>query len=98
MTTEATVSRTADPHTIVSGELVDALIEAVVLPSDPRARSVVICSLVQEMCASVEWLRGSDIGLGRATEAEVSSIRRLGSAAHDHRMRMAAFGAGADTR
>ena len=96
MTTATIVPRTTYPHTTVSGELLDALVEAVVLPPDPRARSAVIWRLVREMCDTVEWLHERDTGLGRATDEELASIRRLASAAYDHRLRLAAFGS-ADT-
>lgn len=78
----------AEFHTVISGELLDALVEAVVLPPTPRARSAVICALVEEMCSTVEFLADSETGLGRATEDEVTSIRSLARAARDHRRRM----------
>lgn len=65
------------------------MIEAVVLPPDARARSAVICRLVHELCATVEWLQRSHTGSRQATEAEMISIRRLASAAQDYRLRMA---------
>jgi hypothetical protein len=92
MTTETVVPRTPYPYTTIPGELFDALVEAVVLPVDPRARSDVIWRLVQEMCDTVEWRHGRDKHYGRATDAELASIRRLASAARDHRRCMAAFG------
>lgn len=52
-----------------------------------------ICSLVHEMCATVEWLQRSETGSRHATEAEMMSVRRLASAAQDYRLRMA-FGSG----
>src|SRR4026208_2048349 len=100
MTTETIVPRTPYPYTAIPGELLDALVEAVVLPADPRARSAVIWRLVQEMwgtgagwaaigrlvremCDTVEWRHGRDKKFGRATDAELASIRRLASAARD---------------
>jgi hypothetical protein len=93
MTTEPVVPRTPYPYTTIPGELLDALVEAVVLPADPRARSAVIWRLIQEMCDTVEWRHGRDKKYGRATDAELASIRRLANAARDHRRCMAAFGA-----
>jgi hypothetical protein len=92
MTTETIVPRTPYPYTAIPDELLDALVEAVVLPADPRARSAVIWRLVQEMCDTVEWRHGRDKKFGRARDAELASIRRLASAARDHRRSMAAFG------
>jgi hypothetical protein len=92
MTTESVVPRTPYPYTTIPGELLDALVEAVVLPVDPRARSAVIWRLVQEMCDTVEWRHGRDKKFGRATDEELASIRRLASAARDHRRCMADFG------
>ena len=92
MTTERVVPRTPYPYTTIPGELLDALVEAVVLPIDPRARSAVIWRLVQEMCDTVEWRHERDQQYGRATEAELASIRRLARAARDHRRCMAVFG------
>lgn len=74
--------------TRISGELQDALVEALVVPPDPPARSVVICTLIQEMRSIVECLAGSETAGGRATEQELTSLRELAAAAHDHRLRM----------
>jgi hypothetical protein len=43
------------------------------------------------MCDTVEWRHGRDKKFGRATDAELASIRRLASAARDHRRCMAAI-------
>jgi len=94
MTTEIIVPRTAYPYTTIPAELLDALVEAVVLPPDPRARSVVIWRLVQEICDTVEWRHGRDKRFGRAADAELASIRRLAGAARDHRRCMDALGSG----
>ena len=75
--------------TQLSGELQDALVEALVLPPDPRARSAVICTVIQEMGSIVACLRGSETVRGRATEQELTSLQQLVGAAHDHRLRMA---------
>jgi hypothetical protein len=93
MTTEPVVPRTPYPYTTIPDELLDALVEAVVLPADPRARSAIIWRLVQEMCDTVEWRHDRDRKFGRASDAELTSIRRLARAARDHRRCMAALGA-----
>lgn len=89
MTVAATDVSSADLHVAVSGELIDALIEALVLPLDPPGRSAVICAVVQEMCDTVEWLQESEIAPGRATDDELRSVRRLATAAEAHLLRMA---------
>ena len=43
----------------LSGELVDALNEALAVPPDRAARSVAIVRLIEEMHATLQWLRGS---------------------------------------
>jgi hypothetical protein len=78
----------ADSEIFVAGELIDGLIEAVVLPRDPRARSAVIYNLVHEMCVAVEWLNGSYPELDGATDDELLSLRQVGLAARDHHERM----------
>ena len=92
MTAETTVPVTDGlPSPAISGELVDALIEAVVIPPHPRARSAVICGLVQEMFAAVGWRHDDDEGFDHAAEEEVASMRRLVRAAHDHYLSMTAL-------
>jgi hypothetical protein len=76
-------------HTTVSGELLDGLVEALALPADPRARSAVICAVVQQMCSTVECLGSTETGQG--TEQELMSMRQLARAAFDHRLRMTFF-------
>lgn len=88
MTAAATVAPFVDLPIDLPGELVDALIEAVSLPLHPCARSAVICAVVLEMCSAVEWLQDGEIGLGRATDEELNSIRWVASSAEDHRRRM----------
>jgi hypothetical protein len=75
-----------DSPALVAGELIDALIEAVVLPPDGRARAAVISCVVQEMCAAVQWLHSPDISLGggEATEDELAGLRQLATAAREH--------------
>ena len=101
MTAAATVAPLADLPIDLPGELVDALIDAVSRPLDPSARSAVICAVVQEMCSTVEWLQDEEIGVGRATDRELASLRRVEGAADDHRLWMAGLGsdeAGTQTR
>jgi len=71
----------------LAGELLDSLVEAVMHRPDARVRSDVISSLVQEMCAAVEWLHGSD-ALNDAADQELVSLRRVVAAAQDHQERM----------
>lgn len=82
-------------HPTVTGELIDALIEAVVLPPDPQTRSEVICDLVQEISDAVEWQYPTDTVLDDAAHGELKSIRQVALAAHDHQRRMNAATAGA---
>lgn len=96
MTALNTVPTVGTSHGTISGELLDALIEAVVFPPNPQARSGLICSLVQEICATVEWRHEGDAPLDRASHEELAGIRRLVDAAHEHHRRMAAFGSGDD--
>ena len=72
---------------LLPGHLIDALIEAVVLPPDPGARSAVVCSLVHELCTALEWLDGDETIRGEASN-EALSIQQLASAAQDHHQRM----------
>jgi hypothetical protein len=62
-------------ETLVTGELMDALIEAVLLSKDPHARSAVIWKLVDEICVAVEWLHASDDGVDEAANEELLSLR-----------------------
>jgi hypothetical protein len=95
MTTVSTFASSADFRVVVPAELLDALVEAVVLPPDPRSRSAVIRSMVHEMCAAVRWLHGGDITFEDAADVELASISQLAAAAQDHHWRMSFLGAGA---
>lgn len=86
MTASTALRPLATLHTTISGELLDGLVEALALPPDQRARSAVICALIQQMCSTVECLGGSETGQG--TEQELTSMRQLAKAAFDHRLRM----------
>lgn len=85
----------ADSHHSVTGELIDALLEAVVVPPDPQARSAVICDLVQEISTAVEWQYPAETVLDDAAHDELVSIRQVAVAARDHHGRMTAAAAGA---
>ena len=87
MSAQTTVSWTDTGHPTLAGELLDALIEAVVFAPDPRARSAVVCSLLQEIGTTVEWRQEDDVD-DPWDQAELSSIRLLVKAAHDHHLRM----------
>ena len=89
MTTSTAPRHLTTLHTTISGELLDGLVEALSLPPDPRARSAVICALVQQMCSTVECLGSSETGQG--AEQELTSLRQLTRAAFDHRLRMTFF-------
>ena len=54
MTAVSTSNRFADSDSLLSGELIDSLIEAVVLPPDALARAARVCNVVDELCAAVE--------------------------------------------
>ena len=87
----STLSRTAgaaDPPHVVSVELVDAVVEAVVFASGPQARAAVLQRLVGEMCAAVDWLHGQESAPDEAIERELVSVAQLAAAALDHDRRM----------
>ena len=64
------VSAGAGP--LLSGQLVVALNEAMALPPDRVARSVAIVRLIEEMHATLQWLRGSASG-----NAELASLAQV---------------------
>ncbi len=57
-----------------------------------RPRAAVISELVQEMCATVEWLHHSGPEPDDSQADELTSIMRLSRAVQDHQRRMNAFG------
>jgi hypothetical protein len=93
MTASSTVNRSAAASAQVHGELIDLLIESVVLPQDPVARAAVVCDLLGEMCAAVEWLHGPELTIDGAADGEVASLRQLLAAGRDHHQRMRTLGA-----
>ena len=68
----------------LSGEPVDALNEALAVPPDRAAWSVAIVRLIEEMHATLQWLRGSASG-----NAELASLAQVVAAARAHQDRMA---------
>ena len=95
MSAVSTSIRFADSDSLLPGELIDSLIEAVVLPPDALARVARVCNLVDELCAAVEWLHGSETTLSDTAAIELSSLRQLVVAAQDHQRRMrTSFGPG----
>ena len=84
----------------IDGGLIDALIEAVVLPPDGRSRAAVIFGVVQEMCAAVEWLHDPEDGVcegstpadcahGNREDDELLGLGQVAAAAREHCQRMA---------
>ena len=93
MTALSTINGSASAGALISGELIDSLIESVVLPHNPLVRAVLICDLLREMCAAVEWLHGIETTPDDAVGQEVASLLQLVAAAQDHQRRMETFGA-----
>jgi hypothetical protein len=92
----ATTLSTSVSASSLSGELIDSLIEAVVLPADAVGRSAVVCELLNELCDAVEWLHASATPPpDDATLQELTSLRQVLTAAQDHQLRMKAWGADA---
>jgi hypothetical protein len=92
MATESVAGSSAGSQVVVPAELLDALVEVVVVSPDPSARSAVIRRLVHELCATVQWLHGSDITFDDAADIELASISQLAAAAQDHHWRMSLLG------
>ena len=65
----------------------DTLIEAVLAAPDPRTRAAIIAAVVQDLCATVEWVHAEAPATDRAA-AELDGVRRLSSTAHRHHLRM----------
>jgi hypothetical protein len=77
---------------LLPGELIDSLIEAVVVPTDASTRSAVVCELLKELCNAVEWLDDGAISPpDDASSKELASLRQLLTAAQDHQLRMRAL-------
>ena len=93
MTAVSTMNGSANTSTLVPGELMDSLIESVVLPHDPLARAALICNLLSELCAAVEWLHAAETTLDDAPSIEVAGLRQLVAAAQDHQRRLRILGA-----
>jgi hypothetical protein len=97
MTNSPSVVPLTDSDGVVSGELVDLLLEAVVLPPDAKVRAAVVTRVAQEMCAAVVWLHGtSGTGEDAAVDRELTSLGRVVVAAQEHQQRMRASDSGED--
>ena len=90
MTTGSINPAPVDSSGIIRGALLDAVIEVVVHARGPAARAAVISELVEEMCATVEWLHDTGTELDDSQADELTSITRLTRAAHDHQLQMSA--------
>ena len=93
MTAVSRLEGTSSTRALAPGSLIDSLIESVVLPYDPLARSAVICDLVSELCAAVERLHGDETTIVDPVNPEVVSLRQLMVAAEDHQRPMKTFSA-----
>ena len=77
-----------DAPRVLSGQLVDAVVEAVLRLPDAHARSAAMSSLVGEVCAAV-FRRYQDNPSRPATaEVELASARQVAAAAQSHAWRM----------
>ena len=88
MTATSTVNGSASAGALISAELIDLLDESVLLPQDPHDRATVICNLLSELCAAIEWLHGPEYTLDDAAGRELASLRRLVAEGQDHQRRM----------
>jgi hypothetical protein len=91
MTATSTVNGSASADALISGELVDLLVESVVLPKGPVDRAAVVGNILSELCAAVEWLHGPELTLDAAGR-ELASLRQLVAAGQDHQRRMKTLG------
>lgn len=70
-------------HHVLPSELSDALSEVLLIaPGDAAGRAEVVCAVVDEMRASLEWLNGDD------TRDELRSLQPTVAATHEHLHRM----------
>ena len=77
----------ADPAaTVLGGEVIVALAEAVLSPPDPLARAVAIGDVVRELYDTLQWLHSADCG-----NEEVRSLLRVVEEAQQHQLRMCAL-------
>ena len=88
MTEISTGNGSATASAVIPDELVDLLIESVVRPNDPLDGAAVICDLLSEMCAAVEWLHGPELTLDHGAGREAASLRQRIAAGQDNRRRM----------
>lgn len=94
MTEISTVNGSATANALIPGELADLLDESVVLTQGPLDRAAVICDLLGELCAAVEWLHGPEPAPNDAAGREVASLRQLIAASQDHQRRMTTLAVG----
>ena len=88
MTRLSTINGSASVGALISGELVDLLIESVVLPRNPVDRAAVISNILGELYAAIEWLHGTELTLSDSASAELASVRQLVAAGQEHQQRM----------
>ena len=93
MTRISTVNGSASAGALISGELVDLLVESVVLPTGSVNRAAVIGNILGELCAAIEWLHGTELTLDAAAGLELASLRQLMDAGDDHQRRMKSLAA-----
>lgn len=87
MTGTSIVNGSARPGALISGELIDLLVESAVLPQDPVDRAAVIGNLLVELWAAIERLHGLEQTHGAAGR-ELASLWQLVAAGEDHQRRM----------
>lgn len=79
----ALVSSSPSAPDALPATLVDALAEAVAFRPDPTSRAAVICDLVSEVSATLQWRHGYD-----RSHDELASFGPVVAAAQQHRDRM----------
>lgn len=72
----------------LTGQLVDGITDVVATPGNPYARAAVISGLIGEICATVEWLHGTN-----TQHEELASLHRVLAEAQQHQTRMEASAA-----
>lgn len=95
MSTFSVVTSSVDPPGALSGHVVDAAVEAVLLLPDAHARSAAVYALLSEMAAAVGWLHNDSRSRSDTAELEMASIRQVVTAARSHSWRMGLLRPGA---
>lgn len=67
----------------LDAQVLDALVDALMAGASSHARADVVCAVVEELCASVAWLKSAGL-----SAAESASLQRVLIAAQDHRQQM----------